>query len=222
MFEDGIKWAAGGVLLAGLLLGVAACNSSSGNGSPEPTATPPGGGGGGEQTATIVPVTTPVPDPGAAPAAWKEYHRPADSSSDGFSFRYPPTWTLRAPSSGANGMVLSVVLASYNFMTSNVAAFPPNTTKVDIAVMPVKLITEPGFQYGCSAKDSPLLTEGGKQLRRAELQFADAADGEIARASVVELRTELFAYCIVAGYTSDVPLTDDTFAKIVGSLKVGQ
>lgn len=146
---------------------------------------------------------------------------PQRDRSDAFSFAYPRDWALDPPvlNPGETGFALTV--ASFDWRALDTAGRPPESTKLDIVAFPSGLADQSNFDWGCEATDSPVVNEYGKELKRAILEFPGQDPDEAARASVIELRTESFVYCLVASYTADVPEDDSTFETILTSFAFG-
>jgi len=172
-------------------------------GTPTPTE-PPGGAGGGGFEGTIVPITTPFPTPPPVPADWASYTDPEGR----FTFRIPGDWFV-----SQGGAVIS-----WDPATWSKPYFPPNSTKVDVVVLPLN-----GGITGCEPTGGTPASLGGIEGWQVVQQNDPTADtpsipedSKIRRSHAVAADYKGSRYCLSALFTQDVP-DEVTFSQIVDS-----
>lgn len=102
--------------------------------TPTPTLTPGPTQPSGEIPFTEVPNPTSLPAPAAIPANWETYVQPPAKFTEGFTFRYPPSWFLSG-TPGADAAALdnwSWVLTSWDATTPRGQPLPLDSIKLDI------------------------------------------------------------------------------------------
>jgi hypothetical protein len=200
----GLRLVLTGLCAAALALAAACADSTDdATGPPAPSGTPaatptptqpPDAAGGGAGEATVIPIT-PFPSPSPAPADWATYSDPGGR----FTVRYPASWF-------ANDGILST------FKIGEVGStFPPDSTKVDVSVAPVNILSY------CEPPGASAATLGGISGWQGVTLFGDRPDGltRIHGMSVIDQ-----GYCFhVAAYFYQENPDEATFMQIVDSFR---
>jgi hypothetical protein len=204
-------------LLVLLAAALAACEDAPptstappGTATAAPTATatePPGGAGGGLEGTAVAP--TPLPSPEPVPADWTTFTQPASEKSEAFTFRHPAKWLVHGEGQASPGVGLSIVMWSWQDGPP-----PPNSIKLDIAVIPTSI----GLGYaGCEPPGNAPAALGGSSGWQTQKIYDPARSDGLTQVRQVAADREGLRYCLSAFFIEGVD--DTTFVQLLSSFQ---